>query len=432
MPLRPPAPGAPRRLAPLLAAVLLSLAAPGAAPARTITPLPAQWHKGVTISAYWWQDLSGPRFREWLKRAKTDARADEVTFVVTAYQYFSDTSRTDQLNATQIHTSFGSAKLCRHQDGTNWRVCKTPSLKALAAAVRQAHALGLKVLIRPQVDVGSRPSQATQRDLIDKGDAERPAWFQSYKTMLSRYARIARDTRAEGLVVGAGLSGMTNDVADRDQWRSIIGDIRSGALMGDGKGYAGELTYAAQWDSIVQDATTPDDRPFFWDLLDTITIDAYFPLSDGSAGGNPTVAALENGWTTTPFGGLPAPPAVLVRRLHEEYAKPVRFTLGYLSQTGTATFPEKSAYDNAKSGGKTARAPQWRAVHAAFDVWGAIAADGWFQGISWWEWPASGRGGANDDSFSLEGKTAEVELCLRHNGAFTKDCRPSPGAASGG
>lgn len=412
----------------VLAAVCAALALAPAAGARTITPLPATWQKGLSVSAYWWQDLSGPRFTSWLKKAKTDARAKELTFVMTNYQYFSDKSRSDQLNATQIHGSPGSAKLCKGQKGTNFRICKTPSLTALAAAVRRAHALGFTVLIRPQIDVGSKPSEVTQRDLIDKGDADRPAWFNSYKAMLSRYARVARDTHAEGLVVGAGLSGMTNDETDRNYWRDIITQVRSGALMGDGKGYKGELTYAAQWDSVVQDAQTPTDKPFFWDLLDSISIDAYFPVSDGSAGGNPSVEALETGWTTTPFGGLPMTPVAIVKALHAKYDKPVRFTLGYLSQTGTAAFPEKSAYDNMQSGGKTARAPQSRAVEAAFDVWAPIAAEGWFKGISWWEWPASGRGGANDDSFSVQGKTAEVEICLRHAGVFTKKCKPSAGA----
>jgi hypothetical protein len=420
-----------RRLS--LAAVLslLLLAAPeaGAAAARTITPLPPQWQKGVSASAYWWQDLSGPRFATWLRKARTDARAKEITFVVTAYQYFSDVRRTDALNADEIHVSFGSRKLCRGRTGKDHRFCKTPSLGDLAAAVRRAHAQGFRVLIRPQVDVGRTDAQSKPRDLIDKGDADRRRWFDSYKAMLSRYARVARDTQAEGFVVGAGLSAMTNDVTDRNEWRAIVEQLRSGALMGDDKGFTGEVTYAAQWDSIVEDTKDLTDTPFFWDLLDSITIDAYFPVADGSAGGNPSVAALQEGWTTRAFGGLPQSPVALVRALHEEYDKPVRFTLGYLSQTGTATFPEKGSADNRRSGGKTARAPQFRAVHAAFDVWAPIATEGWFKGISWWEWPASGRGGVNDDSFSFQGKTAEVEICLRHAGVFSRACRPSKGAA---
>lgn len=418
-----------RRSLPILAVTSLLLALTGAsAGARTITPLPAQWREGVSASAYWWEDFSGPRFRSWLTKARTDARAHEVTFVVTAYQFFGDRRRTDALNSDEIHISSGSRKVCRGQSGRDHRFCKTPSLAALTAAVRRAHAQGLKVLIRPQIDVGRTDAESKPRDLIDKGDADRRKWFDSYKAMLSQYARVARDTRAEGFVVGAGLSGMTNDVTDRNEWRAIIQQLRSGALMGDGKGYTGELTYAAQWDSIVSDTNDLTDKPFFWDLLDSITIDAYFPVADGSAGGNPSIAALQAGWTTQAFGGLPKPPVVLVRALHEEYAKPVRFTLGYLAQTGTAAFPEKSASDNRASGGRPAQAPQSRAVRAAFDVWAPIAAEGWFKGISWWEWPASGRGGRNDDSFSFQGKSAEVEICLRHAGRFTSACKPSMGA----
>ncbi|WP_354698241.1 hypothetical protein DSM112329_03907 [Paraconexibacter sp. AEG42_29] len=411
----------------VLVAVLLTATAQGAG-ARTITPLPAQWQKGVTVSAYWWQDLSGKPFLQWLGRARTSVRAREVTFVMTGYQYWGNLQRSDQLNATEIHTSFGSKKLCKGKSGRDFRFCKTPDLKALAAAVRRAHALGLRVVVRPQVDVGRIASQSTDRDRINLPDDQAPKWFDSYKAMLSRYARVARDTGAEGLVIGAGLSGMTDTESDREQWRGIVEQLRSGALMGDDKGYKGELTYAAQWDSVVEDANTPLTKPFFWDLLDAISIDAYFPVADGSAGGNPTVDALKAGWTTTAFGGLPKPPVELVRALQAKYAKPVRFTLGYLSQTGAATFPEKSAFDNAKSGGRPSRSPQARAVQAAFDVWSDVASAGWFNGISWWEWPASGRGGANDASFSLQGKSAEVEVCLRHAGFVTKSCKPSKGA----
>ncbi len=421
----------PRRLSLAVACAVLMLLTPGtgAAAARTITPLAPQWQEGVSVSAYWWEDLSGPRFESWLRKARSSTRAKEVTFVVTAYQYFSDLRRTDALNANEIHVSFGSRRLCRRQSGRDHRFCKTPSLRALAAAVRRAHAMGLKVLIRPQVDVGRTEAQSQPRDLIDKGDADRRRWFDSYKAMLSRYARVARDTRADGFVVGAGLSAMTNDVSDRNEWRAIIQQLRSGALMGSTRGFRGEVTYAAQWDSIVEDTLDPEDRPFFWDALDSITIDAYFPVADGSAGGNPSVAALREGWATRSFAGLPRPPVALVRALHEEYVKPVRFTLGYLSQTGTATFPEKGAAENRRSGGRTARAPQSRAVRAAFDVWAPIATEGWFRGISWWEWPASGRGGVNDDSFSFQGKPAEVEICLRHAGRFTRACKPSRGAS---
>lgn len=403
--------------------LLLALAVPaGASGARSITPLPPTWREGLTVTAFWWQDLSGKRFDTWLRRARASARAGEVTFVIPWFQYFSDRNRSDHLNATEIHRSPGDTRSCRRIGGSFTR-CKTPSDAAVRGAIRRAKRLGLRVVLRPQLEVGRNSRTATDRDLIEKGPAEKRAWFDAYKRFLSTYARIARDERADGLVVGTGLSAMTNSEDDRTEWRAIVAETRSGALMGDGKGFAGELTYTAAWDSIVEDAKDPEQHLFFWEALDAISVSAEFPLV--SEPPNPDIATLTSAWQTS-VTGLPAGPAQLVRNLQAEYRKPVSLSLGYLSRTGTAAFPEKSDFDQQQAGGVVSETAQARPVRAAFDVWSRIAYDeGWFRGISWNEWPASGRGGVKDGSFSVQGKAAEVEICLRHAGVFTPRCRRS-------
>lgn len=411
----------PRLLPPLLLVLALAVPAPAGA-ARSITPLPPTWREGLNVTAFWWQDLSGPRFRTWLGRARSSARAREVTFVIPWFQYFSDRNRSDHLNATEIHRSPGDARTCR-RIGSSFTRCKTPSDAAVAAAVRRARSLGLRVVLRPQLEVGRNARTATDRDLVQKGPGEKRAWFDSYKRFLSAYARIARDTGAEGLVIGTGLSGMTDGEDDRAEWRAIIAELRSGALMGDGRGYRGELTYTAAWDSIVEDAKDPEQHLFFWDALDLVSISAEFPLLAEPP--DPTIGALTAAWATSTTG-LPAGPAQLVRNIQAEYDKPVGLSLGYLSRTGTAAFPEKSDFDQQQAGGVVRESAQARPVRAAFDVWTPIAYDGgWFRGISWNEWPASGRGGVKDGSFSVQGKAAEVEICLRHAGVFTPRCRRS-------
>lgn len=398
-----------RRLLPLLLLLLLPAAA------RAQEPLPTQWHKGVDVTAFAWNDLQGPKFDRRLKETVDKARASEVTFVVTWYQWFSGKQRTDDLNANGIHPAYGSAKACKGYRGRDQTRCKTPSLGDLASAVRKARKLGLRVNIRPQLDVGKTAARSKPRDLIDQGDSERRNWFDAYKAMLSRYARVARDTGASGLYIGAGLSAMTSDDKDRNEWRAIAKDVRSGALMGDGKGgYKGEVLYAAQWDAVVEDALDPATHLSFWDAVDVISVDAYFPIA---AGAEPSEDELRSGWTTTATGGLPLPPAQIVRNLHAEYGKQVRFSaLGYTSREGSAAFPEKGDAEQAAAGGKVSETTQLRATRAAFDIWGGIAAEGWFEGISWWEWPASGgRGGPKDGSFSFQGKRALGEICRRHS-----------------
>jgi hypothetical protein len=122
------------------------------------------------------------------------------------------------------------------------------------------------------------------------------------------------------------------------------------------------------------------------------------------------VAALRLGWSSR-NAGMPASPVDIVRRLRAEYGKDVWFSaLGYLSRSGTAAAPER--YDPAV--GRRSQRPQARGVAAAFEVWVPIAREGWFRGISWWDWPAARRSPARDGSHSLQGKQGQLELCRRH------------------
>jgi len=407
-----------------IAALALLLSALAAAPSAHAGQLPAGWQKGLNVTGFWWSDFQGPSFKRWLSLAKTSAHANQVTFVVSWYQYFSSKSRTDELNANEIHDSPGTARRCKGKNGKDYTSCKTPSIGSLRKAIRRAKAMGLKVWLRPQVDVGRGDPTSTARKYIDKSPAERAAWFQSYKFFLSQYVRVARDEHVDGLLIGAGFSALTNTDDDRAVWRQLIADVRSGALTGDGRGYTGKLGYAAEWDSVVQDAGDPATQLFFWDALDVIGIDAYFPLVPKGEQGNPSPDILRAGWSTDFQGGLPDSPLDLVRKLHAEYDKPVVFTgLGYLSRQGTAAYPEKSELALASAGGRVSQRAQERPIRAAFDVWSNIArTEHWFQGIWWWEWPASGRGGPKNGSFSVEGKLAEQTICSRQGG---RSCHPT-------
>jgi hypothetical protein len=398
----------------LCATALVAL--PAAPAGAKVAPLPSQWQKGVNVTAYWWTDLSGHRFATWLKRARTQVHADRVTFVVTWYQRFSAKSqRVDHLNATTIAPSYGSRRTCK-AIGDSWRACKTPSMAALRNAVRLARKDGFKVGIRPQVDVGRDALTAAPRDRIDVRGAGRQAWFKSYSNLLSQYARLARDTKADTLVIGSDLTGMTNEPEDLSYWHHLIADVRSGALMGDGKGYKGQLTYAETWKQADAEAADPKVHRFPWNELDAIGVDAYFPLVSASKPhDNPSVGTLRAGWATH----VPT-----IRALHAEFDKPVVFTgLGYLSRKGTSVAPDNPESVQAANGGTRLLQAQERPVAATFDVWSAVAKTApWFQGIWWSEWPASGRGGHQDGSFSLQGKPAERVLCRWYLGNPSAKC----------
>jgi hypothetical protein len=420
-----------RRLAlPILLAATVAATAAAPASARHITPLPATWQKGMNLAAFRWNDFSGDRFFYWVKRLRLHDHADSAMFVSRWIQYWKDNLRSDDLAATDINPAYGSVASCRHHLRTDYTSCQTPTLGAEANAIRYAQHLGMKVAIKPLVDVGRNAAAAADRSKIDIRDAvQRAKWFASYEYMLAQYARMARDLHVDTLVIGTGLTGMTNDPEDQAQWRQIIKDIRSGDLMGDGKGgFTGTLTYAATRESIYKDAYDPGAHQFFWDALDEIGVEGFWPLISGSDPDHddPSVARLRQGWTYNFLrGGMP--PGAALRALHDEYAKPVILTgLGYLSRGGTSADPSKGDYAQKAVGGKVNTEAQARPYEAAFDFWNGVARQGgWFRGIYWWNWLPKIASHSNGD-YTAQGKPAETELCLRYLGHGSRACAPSP------
>lgn len=84
--------------------------------------------------------------------------------------------------------------------------------------------------------------------------------------------------------------------------------------------YNGKLTYAANWDEY--------SRTTFWEDLDYIGIDAYFPLSEEKT---PTVEQLREGWQRW---------KTTISDVSKAMNKPVIFTeFGYRSMDFTAKKP---------------------------------------------------------------------------------------------
>ena len=98
-----------------------------------------------------------------------------------------------------------------------------------------------------------------------------------------------------------------------EYWRSLIADVR--------KVYSGKLTYAANW-------YKEYDRVEFWDDLDYIGVQAYFPLTKKDA---PSVDDVSKGWKKY----IPDMESIAL-----QYKKPLLFTeIGYKSMLGTAEKP---------------------------------------------------------------------------------------------
>ncbi len=100
------------------------------------------------------------------------------------------------------------------------------------------------------------------------------------------------------------------------RWRGLIGEVRTR--------YAGQLTYAANFDSYMDVA--------FWPELDVMGINAYFPLRNPAEPAD--TATLAAGWELV-FGAIEATQVEL-----EVVGMPVVFTeLGYTQRAGATTAP---------------------------------------------------------------------------------------------
>jgi hypothetical protein len=129
---------------------------------------------------------------------------------------------------------------------------------ALVATIREAHARGLHVLLKPHLWVhGSWPGEV---DPAREDDAR--ALVDSWALLTRHYADLAAREHVEALTVGVEMDRLARRVPDR--WRVLIADARTR--------YHGTLTYAANWSEL---ATVP-----FWDALDVVSVNHYAPLAN--------------------------------------------------------------------------------------------------------------------------------------------------------
>ncbi|MFI5348611.1 MAG: glycoside hydrolase family 113 [Elusimicrobiota bacterium] len=237
----------------------------------------------------------------------------------------------------------------------------TASDESLRSAIRAAHALGLKVVLKPHVDALT----GGQRAWLEPKDSSR--WFETYRVYLLGYARMAREERCELFVVGTELALLTAP-AHWGAWRGLIAGVRAE--------YAGPLTYAANWHSA--------GVVGFWRDLDYIGIDAYYPVLGGT-----NHKLLRLGWL---------PIEASIHALSAANGRPVIFTeFGLSSQKGANKKPW--AYGDFGPLDLEVQAAYIQTFLDTFKNKSFVA------GFLNWSWDAN-PGGPADKSMTLRGKPA--------------------------
>jgi len=249
----------------------------------------------------------------------------------------------------------------------------------IIAAIQQYESLGIKVVLKPQVDVAGF---SIWRGEITPSPVS--AWFTSYQAYITHYAQLAQANGVSGLSIGTELKTMSV-AANLSFWETLISAVRAD--------YSGPIMYGANATGAGDEYSTVS----FWNLVDIIGVDGYFGLTDQD---NPTVAQLESAWTdsTSTITGAGFNAVAALKNLNSQFGKPVVFTeLGYESSEGTNEEPFaqiSNGFDPTE---------QENCYTAFFDVFSAQSS--WMKGIFWWDLQLPVPG-ADDQSWVMYGKPA--------------------------
>jgi hypothetical protein len=194
----------------------------------------------------------------------------------------------------------------------------------------------------------------------------------SYKSFILDFAEVAAKMDVDIYCIGTELEQF---VTHRPEyWDELIAAIK--------KVYKGKLTYAANWDEY--------KRVPFWDKLDFIGVDAYFPVSDAMT---PSVSQARAGWKQWKEE---------LERVSEKNNRKIIFTeYGYRSVDFSGKEPWKSdRYDSEAN--LEAQANLLTALYE--EVW----SEPWFAGGYIWKWfiEHERAGGSNDNQFTPQNKPA--------------------------
>lgn len=255
--------------------------------------------------------------------------------------------------------------------------------EGLEKSARWASERGIESFLKPHIWL-TQANGKWRSDIEMSSDANWDRWFASYRKFILHYAELAERLDIDGLVLGTELHRTV--VAKPKEWSRIIREVRAV--------YSGELTYAANWYREYEDVP-------FWNELDYIGIQAYFPLSANDE--QTSVAELIAGW---------APHLESLRRLQARYSKPVLFTeIGYKSTPGAVREPWVWLDRKARTAAPVDLELQARAYRAFFETFWTQP---WFAGAYFWKWHAAESRAspdvANGPDFSPQGKPAEAVL----------------------
>ena len=240
-------------------------------------------------------------------------------------------------------------------------------LENLEQIIQQAKSHQLKILLKPHVWVHGK-GWAGDHDLYFW---EWRDWEISYRDFILPFVKLAESQNVEMFCIGVEWK---KTMKRRPSfWRYLIKEIR--------KVYSGKLIYAANWDEY-------EEVPF-WDMLDYVGIDGYFPLSNSKT---PTKEEIKKAWK---------PIVKKISKFYQKTKRPIIFTeYGYRS-TDFACWNQWEI-EHLKDHERVNLQAQQNGYEAFYEsVW----QQEWFAGGFIWKWhPEANSGGMNHSNYTPQGK----------------------------
>jgi len=239
--------------------------------------------------------------------------------------------------------------------------------ESVILSMHYAQKRGMHVLLKPQIWV----SGAWPGDIQMQSQADWNQFFAHYRAWIMHYALMGELYGVDVFCIGVELVAST--LEQPDQWRKLIQDIR--------KVYTGEITYAANWGKEFEQLT-------FWDELDYIGIDCYYPLSDKL---QMNKAELQRSFAQV---------ADNIAAKAQQYDKQVIITeIGFRSIE--APWQQPHDYPNGKAANPAHQALCYEIVAET------LHGSSWLKGLLWWKWPSyMGYADNNATGFTPAGKPA--------------------------
>ncbi|NEV93205.1 glycoside hydrolase [Psychroflexus sp. YR1-1] len=247
------------------------------------------------------------------------------------------------------------------------------TLAGIESDVQMLQNQGLSVMIKPHIWVGSGAFTGT---ISMRSDKDWIRFEANYKAYILAFAKIAERHKVSLFCIGTELQEF---VSQRSAfWCELIEEIR--------RIYSGKLTYAENWDTY--------EDVLFWDSLDFIGIDAYFPISEART---PTLKQVNLAWRGLAKG---------LKSFSDSYNTKILFTeYGYRS----IDFSGREPWEFSKS---TARFNEVAQLNLLKGLHESVWDENWFAGGFLWKWFPNFDSNSKryQKRFTVQGKISETYL----------------------